>query len=42
VTKTDPSHPAVTAQVDGYLPRSETLKLPEGTTKELELVLDKQ
>jgi hypothetical protein len=32
----------VTAQAPGYAPKSERLKLPEGTTKELELVLEKK
>jgi hypothetical protein len=31
----------ITAQADGYLPRSETLKLPEGAIKAVELVLEK-
>jgi hypothetical protein len=36
-----PNQPlTLTISADGYRPRSETLKLPEGSTKELELVLD--
>jgi hypothetical protein len=31
----------ITALADGYQPRSETLKLPEGATKALVLVLEK-
>jgi hypothetical protein len=32
----------VTAQADGYRPRAETLKLPEGATQEVELVLEER
>jgi uncharacterized GH25 family protein len=32
----------VTAKADGYAPKSETLSLPEGATRELELILEKE
>ena len=32
----------LTAKADGFAPRVETLRLPEGAVKELEMVLEKK